>query len=110
MTQQEAAKLLASGDDLYRIAGINGWLVGDNAINGDYVIPRSRVWHVSDGHSELVYDGEGSAPIMPSAAEAARHFLETGDYPPTFETVWITLSTWREALDSRGNVIEINRN
>lgn len=62
--------------------------------------PRS-LWHADDGNAEITGEFE-------SGYEAAKDYVETGEWDDRSETSRVTVHVWQEVVDADGDIVRLN--
>lgn len=98
LTADQIASILASGalspKDVVD-------LVDDSELVDDCVVLDPSIYHVDDGNAEMEYEVE-------SGEDAAQEYVDGGDWGDETKTRWITVRTWRNAIDSDGDACEVD--
>lgn len=78
------------------------WEVWEDNYGNDYLVPSPDRVYADDGNAEVSYDGM-------SEEDVARTYAYDGDWGVYKTTTWVTIYTWREAIDDEGNIVELGR-
>ena len=92
-----ASELLASGMAMAEVAAR---YPGSAIIEGALVLDPAIVY-ADDGNAKLYYEGL-------SAAEAAKEYVDSGDWGYRTETIWVDVHTWRLGLDEDGDEVRVD--
>ena len=82
------------------------WLVDESGENecemvDGVIVLRPRNWHADDGNAEVGYNCE-------SGEEAAKKYVDDGNWGDRSETSWIRVHVWREGVDAQGEIVRVD--
>lgn len=75
-------------------------LVDGAELVDDCLVLNPNEWHANDGNAEVRGEHDGGE-------EAAQSYVDDGDWKRD-ETSWIDVRVWREAIDSNGDIVDVD--
>ena len=76
--------------------------IGVDLIDECLVLDGSPMY-ADDGNAEIEYDSDTSAD------DAAKEYVDDGDWGQQTETSWVTVYTYRRGIDPNGAVVQVGR-
>lgn len=68
-------------------------------VDGAIVLEANR-YHADDGNAEVTFECD-------SGEDAAKMYVDGGDWGQPDSTMWVTVWTWREGIDSDGDYVRV---
>jgi hypothetical protein len=97
-----ASRVAAGQNTIESLAAERGWRIVDDWREGRCVVPEPPLWLVGDE------GGDWPFPDARTAEEAAKEYVDTGDWEHSLRTQWANVTVYRPAIDERGTLCRVD--
>ena len=99
-----AAAIAADKTTIEAIAAATGWPIIQGCL-----VPEPSQWHASDEQgSEMIYTCASGADAAQEYVDGADDWGQDGEDGEGAGTVYVSVTVWRQAIDSDGNIVSID--
>lgn len=84
------------------------WLPDACEIVDACLVVEPDTWHATDCIGcEITYTADDD---VEDGADAAKQYVEDGDWGDRKTTIWVSVHVWREAIDEDGDIVKVDEN